>query len=306
MIKNLGLFIISILCFGCSSESTAEREEAVIPDASTFGSGYFEYSDYEPFAEKPMRIFYHIPSNSSGITPILFTFHGASRNARDYRNAFINYADAMGFIVVAPEFSSTVFPGGDAYNLGNVFIDGDNPLPTSLNPEEEWTFSVIEPLFDFFRNKIANSNATYNIFGHSAGGQFAHRFVMFKPNARLDKIVASASGWYTATDLSIQFPYGFGNSPLENISFMNLFEKDLTILVGDLDNNPNASGLRRNEFADVQGINRFARAQNFYNNANEHSQDLNLGFNWALEINSGADHNFRLAISKAADLLFND
>ena len=65
----------------------------------------------------------------------------------------------------------------------------------------------------------------YHVFGHSAGGQFAHRFLMFKPNSRLDKMVASGSGWYTVPNLDFNFPYGFKKSPLESLFLNNLFEK---------------------------------------------------------------------------------
>ena len=217
----------------------------------------------------------------------------------------ISKANQYGFIVITPEFSSTNFPGGDSYNLGNVFIDGDNPSPPTLNPEGDWTFSVIEPLFDFIKQSINNTTLKYQIFGHSAGGQFAHRFVMYKPNARYDKVVASASGWYTETDLNISFPYGFMESPLESISLDGLFEKKLIIQIGDLDNDPNAAGLRHNQYADTQGLNRLERAQHFFNTASDLANTNNFQFHWELYINGGANHNFEIACEKGADLIFN-
>ncbi|MDB9720882.1 hypothetical protein OAA67_03295 [Winogradskyella sp.] len=289
----------------CSDDSTSVSNADLLFTETTTGSGFFEYSDYTSFNGKVLRVYYHIPSNTNSNTEILFVFHGNGRNAKDYRDAMILKANQYNFIVIAPEFSVANFLGGDAYNLGNVFIDGDNPSSSTLNPEAEWTFSVIEPLFDFVKLNLNNTVSNYHVFGHSAGGQFAHRFLMYKPTARYQKVVASASGWYTASDLEVVFPYGFVQSPLEIVSLSNLFSKQLIIQIGSLDNNPSASGLRHNQFADAQGLHRLERANYFYNKANTLAISNNLDLQWQLHINDGADHNYEIASQNAADLIFN-
>lgn len=274
-------------------------------EANTIGSGFFTYSDDNTFNGESMNVYYHIPANVTNSSSIVFVFHGNGRNAKDYRDAIIQKANQYQFIAVVPEFSTSDFPGGDGYNLGNVFVDGDNPSPETLNPEEEWTFSIIEPLFDYIKERLNNTTEKYNILGHSAGGQFAHRFAMFKPNSRFETLVTSASGWYTEVNTEIEFPYGFKESPLELLSLSNLFEKKVIVQVGALDNNPNASGLRHNEFADAQGTNRLARAQYFFSTASQLAASQNIDFNWELNINEGADHNYIFAIQHASDLIFN-
>ena len=72
----------------------------------------------------------------------------------------ISKANQYNFIVIVPEFSNTNFSGGDTYNLENVFIDGDNPSASTLNPEEAWTFSVIEPLIDYIKQNLNNNSST--------------------------------------------------------------------------------------------------------------------------------------------------
>ena len=208
-------------------------------------------------------------------------------------------------ILLVPEFTTTQFPGGDGYNLGNVFTDGDNPSASSLNNESEWAFSVIEPLFTYAIQNLNNQSSKYHIIGHSAGAQFAHRFLFFKPLARIDKMVASASGWYTTLDLETNFPYGINASPLEDINFSLLFSKQLTILVGSNDNDPNSSALRHNSIVDLQGLNRLDRAISFYNNAQSKAADLNVNFEWDFVINPNEDHNYLIAVSKASDIIFN-
>ncbi len=298
------LFVLSILSsfISCSENSDNSINESVILDEFVTGGGYFEFSDFQSLV---IKTYYHIPIYVTNNTPIVFVFHGAGRNAKDYRDAMIAKANQFNFIVIVPEFSIANFPGGDGYNLGNVFIDGDNPSIGTLNPEDEWAFSVIEPLFDFIKQSLNNFTPKYHIFGHSAGGQFAHRFMMFKPNARFDKVVSSGSGWYTVPDLDINFPYGFKNSPLEDNSFENLFEKQLTIQIGELDNDPNSAGLRHNQFADAQGLNRLERANHFFDEALQLSQENNLEFNWDLHINEGRTHDYLTASESAANLIFN-
>jgi hypothetical protein len=299
------VIVIGLIGLSCSDDSERLSNSAETLNETTTGAGFFEYSDYTPFNGRVLKIYYYIPLNVNTNSEILFVFHGNGRNAKDYRDAMITKADQYNFIVITPEFSIDNFPGGDAYNLGNVFTDGDNPSPSTLNSEDMWTFSVIEPLFDYIKDRINNNVLTYQVFGHSAGGQFAHRFTMFKPNARSHKIVASASGWYTVADLEVTFPYGFLASPLENMDLLALFQRKLIIQVGDLDNNPNAAGLRHNSFADMQGLNRLNRAQYFFDKASTLANQNNLEFRWELQIQQGANHNYEIASQNAADLIFN-
>jgi len=300
------LLLLFVCCYSsCSSNSEEEEEEIIVPTIELTGTDVFTYTDYSPLSNKPIKIYYHIPQNTTTNTPILFVFHGNNRNAEDYRNASIAKANEQGFIIIAPEFSNTSFPGGDAYNLANIFIDGDNPSSSTLVSEEEWTFSVIEPIFDFIQLRTNSTRTRYHIVGHSAGAQFAHRFVLFKPNARFDKVVVSAAGWFTVPDRSIDFPYGLKKSPQETIDFTTLFSKNIFIQVGELDNNPNASGLRRNQYADAQGLNRYDRSHHFFNTANTNAQNNNIFFNWSIQVNAGLDHSFAPAIEKAIDLLAN-
>ena len=118
-------------------------------------------------------------------------------------------------------------------------------------------------------------------------------------------MVASAAGWYTTLDLETNFPYGLNASPLEDINFSLLFSKQLTILVGSNDNDPNSSALRHNSVVDLQGLNRLDRATSFYNNAQSKAADLSVNFEWDFVINSNEDHNYLIAVSKAADIIFN-
>lgn len=268
------------------------------------GSGVVVYQDYEPLASKQLRLFYYVPEGITAESPIVFIFHGAERNAIDYRNAVVSKAAQYKFIAVVPEFSEADFPGVSSYQIGNVYIDGDDPSPATLNPAEEWSFSLIEPLFAYVKSKTSNNSSTYSAIGHSAGAQFLHRFLLFKPEARFNKAVVSAAGWYTATDPATDFPYGLNNSPLAGVSLQSQFARNITVQVGSLDNNPNASSLRRDAQADEQGTHRLARAQYFYATAADLAAQRGQLFNWQLRIEPGLNHGHVAALGAAADHLF--
>lgn len=302
-------FLMAILFlfvfYGCKSESPIDEEDPVSQEELASGSNNLD-TNFLPFKGKTIKVYYYLPESFTKDSRIVFIFHGTDRNAEDYRDAWVNKAIQYNFMAVVPEFSEENFPGGDAYNLGNVFIDGDHPSASTLNPEDEWTFSIIEPLFDFIKQKINNESETYLIFGHSAGAQFAHRFVMFEPNARVEKVVASASGWYTLIDTSTDFPYGFQNSPLMESDISGLLSKELIIQVGELDNDPNSSGLRHNEIVDMQGLNRFVRGRYFFEMSQEFARNNNLPFEWKFIELRSIGHDYKTASKKAADLLFTE
>jgi len=304
--RSILILIIITLFYSCSSKNDGliGLDNFTELNSQSEGSGTFPFV-YNSNTNKSLDVYCHIPENSDSSTPIVFLFHGNNRNANEYRNSLVAKANLYGFILLVPEFTTTQFPGGDGYNLGNVFTDGDNPSASSLNNESEWAFSVIEPLFTYAIQNLNNQSSKYHIIGHSAGAQFAHRFLFFKPLARIDKMVASAAGWYTTLDLETNFPYGINASPLEDINFSLLFSKQLTILVGSNDNDPNSSALRHNSIVDLQGLNRLDRAISFYNNAQSKAADLNFNFEWDFVINPNEDHNYLIAVSKASDIIFN-
>jgi hypothetical protein len=301
--KKLTFFLLltSFILIGCDNYDDTENQ---ISTEIKMGTGLYRFEYQNSTGPINMEIYYHVPDQDVTAMPVLFVFHGNGRNAVEYRNAWIDKANEKGFIVITPKFSNVDYPGGDGYNLGNVFEDGDNPSASTLNPEEDWAFSVIEPLFDDVRLQLDNITTSYNLFGFSAGGQFVHRFVMFKPNARINKAVASASGWYTVPDNNIEFPYGIGNCPIENMPASSYYSKNMTLQIGTLDNDPNASALRRNSIVDQQGTNRYDRAFYMFNTSKSLAENLGVPFNWEIIETPGNDHDHTGAVEQAGDLLF--
>ena len=269
------------------------------------GTGNFTYTNYTPFKDKPIDCYYHIPVNASATSPILVVFHGGGRDAEVMRDFLIDKANQKGFIVLAPEFSDRYFPGGDGYNLANIFIDGDNPSPSTLNLEEIWTFSVVDSLFRDFKKEIGNVSSTYDMVGFSAGAQIVHRYLIYNTTANYNRVVAASAGWYTVPDNAIDFPYGLKISPQEGEDLSSLFAKQTYIIVGEEDVDPNTAALRHTPEADAQGLQRVQRAQHFY----QESRDIAVAnahpINWIYKTVPNTGHDGEAMLNYAADLLYN-
>ena len=302
ILKNfLLIFAAFIISCNPTGSSFSPNPDPVIPADISIGEGMFILS----FNNMDIEVFYHVPPSYTASSKVVFALHGGSRDAEGIRNNMIQKSIDYNFILIAPKFSSSNFSLGDGYNLGNVYVDGDNPSTNTLNDENEWSFSIIEPLFDSVKSSLSIESEKYNLFGFSAGAQFVHRFIQFKPDARFDKVVAGAAGWYTVPDNSIPFPYGYDNSILISTNLSNLLLSDLYIQVGALDNNPNSAGLRHNEYADAQGLNRVTRAVHFFETGQNIAESSNYNFNWSLHIIQGAGHNLIPNAENACDLMFN-
>jgi hypothetical protein len=299
--KLLFLTFLIIAFAACSKKTSTTPVEAII-----YGTNFFNFT-YAGLPQKPIKVFYHIPQGDKTNMPILLIFHGDERNAEDYRNWCIAYANQYHFMVFAPEFTVQNFPGASGYSIGNVYTDGNNPTPLTLIPQNQWTFSYIEPLFDSIKAATGSIRNTYKIFGHSGGGQFVHRFVLFKTTARYDTAIAANSGWYTVANPTIaypNYPYGVSNSPLATVNPTNYFTRKMIVSIGQLDNNANDPSLRHNAFADAQGLNRLDRANYFFQKSQAYATSANTTFNWKFNIVPNSGHDAQLMMDAAVKLLF--
>jgi hypothetical protein len=268
-------------------------------------TGSFVYKPTGPLSTKPITVFYRIPVGDVTTMPILMSFHGDERNASDYRNYWISMANAKGFMVFAPEFKEADYPGGNGYQMGNVFVDGDNPSTATLNSSTQWTFSIIDPLFEAIKTEVSGSQLSFKAWGHSGGAQFLQRFNLFMPNSKLDVSVCSNSGWYTVPDISVGFPYGTKDSQLSNSNLTIPFSKKLIVHLGLEDTDPNSSGLRHNNTVDnQQGLTRLARGRYFFNKSQILSNTLNYTYNWQRQEVAGVGHDPQLMATNALNLLF--
>lgn len=249
---------------------------------------------FESWGGPALQIFVTRPPGLSADQPVIFVMHGMSRTAELYRDQWHALALHHEFLLVVPEFSEENFPKSRNYNLGNVFTRDGQPTPAS-----SWSFSAVEKLFDAIRDRYQMTAPTYALYGHSAGGQFVHRFLMYLPNARVSRAVVANAGWYTLPDFGIEYPYGLKNSRVDAAGLGNALQLPLTILLGDRDTDPNSENLRQSTEAKAQGPNRLARGFYYFESARLAAEQLSVPFNWHLSTVRGAGHDNALMAPEA-------
>lgn len=252
------------------------------------GSGVFEYRDPVVQTSAPIQIFYHAPAKITPETDLWIVIHGAGRNAEGYRNGFVEPVGDDNVLVLVPEFTQDDFPRARAYNLGNMQAGRGR-----IRAEEEWTFSIIERLFDQVRGELKLKTQDYVIYGHSAGSQFVHRMLFMKTETRIRAAILANAGWYTMPDSTVDFPYGLRGAPTSPARMREVLQLPVVVLLGDRDNDPNHHQLLRNDETMVQGPHRLARGEKFFETAREQAATLGVNFNWQLQYVPGVGHSNR-------------
>lgn len=248
------------------------------------GSGNFDF-EYEIAGQiKKIPVHYYAPHELSSGSRIVFVLHGAGRSGKGYRDEWRKYAQQYSFLVLCPEFSEAEFPGWWQYNAGNVY-DEDKKRYTS---SDEWSFNVIEGLFDFVRKDRQMMTEAYCMFGHSAGAQFVHRMVLFMPQARFSMAIANGAGSYTYPLLNKKLVEGLQHTSVNEQSLRQSFEKEMIILVGKKDL---VSKTRPQSPKEFDQYDRVWMAWHFYEVAQAEAKKRNIQLNWHLRFVPNADHN---------------
>ncbi|MFK7888229.1 MAG: hypothetical protein AB8G16_15315 [Gammaproteobacteria bacterium] len=254
---------------------------------------------FNDWAGPEVPVWVYVPHSANPKSaPIMFMLHGAKRGAARYLSEWDNLAEEHGFIVVAPEFTRDNFATSRRYNSGNVFEkDG------TRNPENVWSFSAIEPIFDRIKADLGSAQTHYTMFGHSAGSQFVHRFMFYKTDTRAKRFLLANAGWYTMPDRQQNHPYGLRNTGVSQAHLEHILKSDVVVLLGDQDNDAAHESLRRTPEANVQGPHRFARGQSFFAAGKRLAQEQGIQFGWRLRVVPGVAHSNGGIAQAAFDLV---
>lgn len=282
--------LLSVLLFGCDPEGDN------MPDPTEKG-GTLQFDSGEEFQDKIIPVHYFIPIGDVSQMPFLIVFHGADRDGKDYLAGWAQKAREYGVIIIAPEFSTSNF-NTTQYNEGNFVVSG------TISAPEKTTFALIDKIFEFVKAELSLNNDRYNIYGHSAGAQFVHRYLQFYDTPKLEKAIAANAGWYTFPDETINYPYGInGLFPQPESVRANFYQKELIVFLGTADTLIN-NNLRVTTQANRQGRHRLERGETFYNDNLSRATAAGQNFNWKLEYAEGVGHDHTAMSPIAADILY--
>jgi poly(3-hydroxybutyrate) depolymerase len=267
--------------------------------AGSLGSGVpqsFVFTDTGYFADRPVTVYYYKASSAGPAAKVLIAIHGVERDGAKARNHWVQWAEQNEGIVLAPEFTAQDFPMR-SFQWGGM-EDAD---------PRHWTFQLIEHLFDKVRLDEGLQSGRYFLFGHSAGAQFVHRFMLMQDAPRVAQAVAANAGSYTMpvypdSVLGTGFPWTASERRLPPAKLAVVFGRPLLVLLGEADTKTDGD-LPRQPEAMVQGPYRLARGQAFFKAAQEQAQKQNVSLHWKLQTVPGVGHNSS-AMSKAAAAAF--
>lgn len=288
-----GKILLLALVLALVSASSCQKKEILFQQ----GKGEMEYTCTTADGEKNIHLFYYIPEGDIAKMPVQIVMHGMGRNGSGYFNVWVEQADKYGFIVLTPTFSEEQF-AEESYQQGNIMgPDG------KFNKKEDMTYTIVDDIFEYFLDHSESKAKKFNIYGHSAGAQFVHRYLMFG-DPKVDAAVAANSGWYTFPTDTTAFPYGIGDAEKElSLNIADYYSKELTILLGDADT-LRTSNLRQTPEADAQGLHRLARGESFYSFCQKDAETRGVPFNWKKAYVNGSNHSNGKMAPKAAEVIY--
>lgn len=218
---------------------------------------------------------------------VVIAMHGLDRAAAQFRDELVGGAERTGQLVLVPEFDQAQFSGIYGYNYGNVL---QAPPGSAVLPSQNWSFGLIDRVFQYVRTAIGSDRDTFGLFGNSAGAQFVLRYLALTEARTIDKAVAANCGWYMLPNLTHDYPVGMGGLGFGEDDLRRYFQRRLTILLGEADVDINAHDLPRTEGAMAQGPHRLARGQWHFNHCRKLARSLNVDFGWKLRTIPEAGH----------------
>lgn len=243
-------------------------------------------------APGPMNVHLHRPVAWRPGGKVVVVMHGMGRNADGYRDAWIAPAEAHGLLVICPEFSDAKFPGVGFYNYGNARA-----------PEAASTFFALDRAVAATLAALNAPQTPFALYGHSAGAQFVHRYLLLTGAQGARRIVIANAGWYSWPRFDMAFPHGLGQSSATEAGLRAALGRPVTILLGEADHDPTHVQLRRDAATDVQGLHRFARGQNFFAAAREAAAGYGIPFGWSFSTVPGVAHSNADMARAAAEIL---
>lgn len=210
---------------------------------------------------------------------LLVLVHGRQTTPEAMIRLFAPIARTCGIALLAPDFSDFRFKGYQQLRGSS----GKDAAATAL-----------DKLARLQSNYLGLEEQWFDLFGFSAGAQFAHRFALALPS-RTARLIVAAAGWYTDLSCDRSFPRGLGRYRTNLKRFLQI---PMLLLVGEGDCCKTAKSLRRSRDLDArQGEDRVSRARNWLEQIEQQSATHGLPCKARLAILPNTGHSLHEAIA---------
>jgi len=242
--------------------------------------------------ERAIRVYTYKPKGFSN-GPIFFVFHGAKRNAEDYRNWTISLAEKHHAMVAAPFFDQERFLA-HLYSWGGILTkDG------TLRNRKQWSFPIATEVIQDILKREGDPKRDHYLIGHSGGGQFLTRYAAMEP-VTAKRVVAANAGTYAFPRLDWDWGYGFGKLPKDfqkEDRFKKMVETPMTIYLGLADTIPSGDNFDASSEANRQGKARLERGRSFFEYCQKLAKEKGWKFNWIKVEVPNVGHDAKLMIT---------
>jgi poly(3-hydroxybutyrate) depolymerase len=245
--------------------------------------------------ERAIQVYTYKPKGFSN-GPIFFVFHGAKRNAEDYRNWTIPLAEKYHAIVAAPFFDQDRFLA-HLYSWGGILSkDG------KMRDSSKWSFPLATEVIQSILKGEGDMKRDHYLLGHSGGAQFLTRYVAME-SVTAKRVIAANAGTYSFPRLDWDWGYGFGKLPKEfqkEDRFKKMLATPMTIYLGlaDTSDSTELGNFDASDDANRQGKFRLERGRNFFEYGRKLAKEKSWQFNWTKVEVPDVGHD--------ANLMFND
>ncbi len=309
-------------CPACQMTLMPVHENALgtSPSKLVAGAGHFRLAGGLGHEASSIHVHYYLPEKFSANAPVLMVVPGSGRDAAQYRNVWLELARRSGTLVAALEYPAEHYDFA-AYQMGGLITDlqfrnlqarregkaeiieiDDEDIVFATNDDaQRWLFADFDRIFGHLQQATGSTAKHYDLFGHSAGAQIAHRFVLCHPQSKARRVIAANAGFYTLPLLDQALPVGLAQTGLGLDTMREALSKELVVLLGAEDNHDGAGGtLLHSPRVDRQGLDRLSRGRHFFSAAQQLARREQVELRWQLGIVDGVGHDYR-AMSRAAE-----
>lgn len=185
----LALVALMIVAAPSAHASAFEPDEVgrIVSKSNRYGS----YHQYVPYSAQPPKDLVVLVHGSVG------TNGSASNSSRTFIERWVGAAEDHGAIIIAPAFDQENFgghagPGGGYRGLWGRHIGADG---------------FVNRIVSNYMSENPQLNGRFRLYGHSAGGQFASRYVVRHPH-RIRSAVICAAGTFSFPDPDVKWTNG--------------------------------------------------------------------------------------------------